>query len=111
MLGGGTRPEILAEPFKLSRRKAWPDDLAEVIYIDGFGNAITGIRVNNLSGRAEIEVNGNRLFRSQMFSENAIGQAFWYENANGLVEVSVNQGRADQEFGLKVGDSLEIYTK
>ncbi len=111
MLAGGTHPKTLAEPFKPSRREAWPDDLAEVIYIDGFGNAMTGIRINNLSNNTEIEVNGKRLLRSQKFSDNAIGQAFWYENANGMVEISVNQGHADHELGLKVGNSLELYTK
>jgi S-adenosyl-L-methionine hydrolase (adenosine-forming) len=111
MLANNIDPATLAEPFKPTRLEAWPDDLAEVIYIDGFGNAMTGIRAGNLAGSTEIEVGGKRLSSAQTFSKNAIGQAFWYENANGLVEISVNQGRADHEFGLKVGNSLIIHTK
>jgi S-adenosylmethionine hydrolase len=111
MLADGTDPATLAEPFKPLRRDAWPDDIAEVTYIDEFGNAMTGIRVDNLSSNTEIEVNGKKLLRSQTFSENAIGDAFWYENANGLAEILVNQGRADHEFGLKVGNTLIIHTK
>jgi hypothetical protein len=32
---------------------------------------------------------------------------FWYENSNGLVELAVNQGRADHE-GLTMGIPIEI---
>jgi S-adenosyl-L-methionine hydrolase (adenosine-forming) len=32
---------------------------------------------------------------------------FWYENSNGLVEIAVNQGRADHE-GLTMGIPIEI---
>jgi len=35
-------------------------------------------------------------------------QPFWYENSNGLVEIAVNQGRADRELGLAIGNSVEI---
>ncbi|MCK5091107.1 MAG: SAM-dependent chlorinase/fluorinase, partial [Gammaproteobacteria bacterium] len=30
----------------------------------------------------------------------------WYENSNGLVEVSVNQGHAATELGIVVGDEV-----
>jgi hypothetical protein len=33
---------------------------------------------------------------------------FWYENSNGLVELAVNQGRADHELGLTMGIPIEI---
>jgi S-adenosylmethionine hydrolase len=33
---------------------------------------------------------------------------FWYENSTGLVEIAVNQGRADREFGLSIGTPVEI---
>ena len=31
-------------PLERIQRLDWPDDLAEIVYIDGFGNAMTGIR-------------------------------------------------------------------
>jgi S-adenosyl-L-methionine hydrolase (adenosine-forming) len=34
--------------------------------------------------------------------------AFRYENSNGLVEIAVNQGRADRELGLTIGIPIEI---
>jgi S-adenosylmethionine hydrolase len=37
------------------------------------------------------------------FSDVGEGDAFWYENSNGLLEFAVNQGRADELLGLTVG--------
>ncbi|HHJ14602.1 MAG TPA: hypothetical protein ENJ79_09540, partial [Gammaproteobacteria bacterium] len=34
------------------------------------------------------------------------GTPFWYENANGLVEIAVNQGRADRRLQLDIGVAL-----
>jgi len=34
---------------------------------------------------------------------------FWYENANGLAEIAVNQGRAD-DFDLFVGTPVTVLT-
>jgi S-adenosylmethionine hydrolase len=31
-----------------------------------------------------------------------------YENSNGLAEIAVNQGRADRDLGLTIGNSVEI---
>lgn len=89
-------------------RREWPDDLAEIIYIDHFGNAMTGLRAPRVPAEARLRV-GDRLLRSaRTFSSVAPGSAFWYENANGLVEIAVNQGRADQIVGLEIGDIIEV---
>jgi S-adenosyl-L-methionine hydrolase (adenosine-forming) len=36
------------------------------------------------------------------------GAAFWYVNSNGLVEIAINQGRADRVLNLTIGTSIEI---
>ncbi len=86
----------------------WPDDLAEIVYVDRFGNAITGLRAAALDRDSLLEVNGSRIGFARTFSERPIGQAFWYENANGLVEVAVNQGRADRQLRVGVGDPVHL---
>jgi S-adenosylmethionine hydrolase len=86
----------------------WPDDLARVVYIDHFGNAMTGLRFTRLADHAVMAVNGVRLAHAATFSEMPLHQAFWYENANGLVEIAVNQGCAADILGIAVGDSVEI---
>ena len=80
----------------------------QVIYIDHFGNAITGIRAANLETDRRIAVTNQRLRWARTFSEVATGEAFWYQNSNGLVELAVNQGRADQILHLNVGDALTV---
>jgi S-adenosylmethionine hydrolase len=42
------------------------------------------------------------------FAEAAVGEAFWYANANGLVEVAVNQGHAAALLGLALGTPVEL---
>jgi len=86
----------------------WPDDLAEVVYLDRFGNAATGLRAAGLPAGAVLSAGGQRLRRARTFSDVAPGAAFWYENANGLAEIAANQTRADQLLGLKVGSAVEV---
>src|SRR3569833_677610 len=89
-------------------RCEWPDDLAEVIYVDHFGIALTGLRARLVPGLARLRARDMLLPSARTFSAVPLGSAFWYENANGLVEIAVNQGRADHMFDLAVGDSIEI---
>lgn len=96
-------------PPETIRRGAWPDDLPEIIYIDHFGNAMTGLRAATLRHDTVLEVNGKRISRTRTFSDVAPGAVFWYENANGLAEIAVNQGRADG-LGLAVGARITAST-
>ncbi len=86
----------------------WPEDVAEIIYIDHFGNAFSAIRGALLDTACTIELRGSRIAHGRIFSDMPPGIPFWYRNSCGLVEVAVNQGRADQILGLAVGDPLQI---
>lgn len=88
----------------------WPEELPEVVYIDHFGNALTGIRAASV-GSEHIELNGRRISRARTFGDVAPGSAFWYENANGLVEIAVNQGPADVLLGLGIGTPIRLVEK
>lgn len=90
------------------RRPDWPDDLAEIVYLDHYGNAMTGLRAAMLPPDAKLAAAGRMLERARTFSDRLPGSAFWYENSNGLAEIAVNQGRADRELGLAVGSAVEI---
>lgn len=90
------------------RRRDWPDDLGEFVYIDDFGNAMTGIRAAGLDGHATVRVGGQVLTRARTFSDVPPGAAFWYENSSGLVEVAVNQGRADGLRGVRDGAPVTV---
>jgi len=90
------------------RRKDWPDDLNEVVYLDQFGNAMTGLRAAMLPHDARLVAAGRILERARTFGDRQPGEAFWYENSNGLAEIAVNQRRADCELGLSIGARVEI---
>jgi len=85
-----------------------PADLAEVIYIDAFGNAMTGLRASGLSSKTRLKVNAQVFARATTFSDVPPGSGFWYANANGLAELAVNRGRADLHFGLNIGSTVLI---
>jgi S-adenosylmethionine hydrolase len=84
----------------------WPEDLAQVIYIDHFGNAFTGIRASTIDKEQQLHVNGYAVQWARTFCEVPLSKPFWYENSNGLVEIAVNQGRADRDLGLEVGSPI-----
>ena len=87
---------------------SWPEDLAEVIYIDHFGNAITGLRAERLKPEQNLKVHHHVFRHARTFGDMPVGQGFWYENSNGLVEIAVNQGHAAQQLGLQPGDHLAL---
>lgn len=86
----------------------WPDDLAEVIYLDGFGNAMTGLRASTLDAGRRLRLGAHELAWARTFGEVPPGEGFWYANSLGLAEIAVNQGSARKKFGLSVGDSVTI---
>jgi S-adenosyl-L-methionine hydrolase (adenosine-forming) len=89
------------------RRTDWPEDLGAIIYVDHFGNAMTGLRAAMLPEGARLAAAGRVLESATTFSDRPPGAAFWYENSNGLAEIAVNRGRAD-ELGLAIGSPVEI---
>jgi S-adenosylmethionine hydrolase len=96
------------EPYTPAPRLDWPDDLPRVVYIDRFGNAVTGLRSCAVAESATLTVNGRSLPRAQTFSDVSEGAAFWYENSNGLVEIAVSRGRADETLDIRVGTAVEM---
>ncbi|HVI50322.1 MAG TPA: SAM-dependent chlorinase/fluorinase [Candidatus Sulfotelmatobacter sp.] len=95
---------LLDYPFQ----PGWPEDLPAVIYVDHYGNAMTGLRASGLSRNARIVAGDRILERARTFSDRPPGEVFWYENSCGLVEIAVNQGRADRLPGMEPGCPLMI---
>ncbi|NEV64657.1 SAM hydrolase/SAM-dependent halogenase family protein [Thiorhodococcus minor] len=84
----------------------WPADLERVVYVDRFGNCLSGIRAPDSPHGYRLPLGAHLLRFARTFCEVAQGEAFWYENALGLVEVAVNQGRADASLGLAPGERI-----
>jgi S-adenosylmethionine hydrolase len=99
------------EPLPGSRREAavsrTPEDLACVIYIDDFGNAMTGLRASSLASGTPIRAAGRVLRHARTFGEVPRGEAFWYANSLGLLEIAANQADAARLLGLSIGSPVE----
>lgn len=102
--------KLSAEPIHLSSMVGadWPRLLGEVIYIDHFGNAMTGLPAGHLKDTAIIRLGPHILHHAHTFSAAARGRPFWYRNSCGLIELAVNQGRADEQLELVVGSQLSV---
>lgn len=85
----------------------WPDELGEIIYIDGFGNAMTGFSAERLGDRALI-VGGRRLRRVRTFIDCAPGEACWYPNSIGLAEIAISRGHAAATLDLDIGSHITL---
>jgi S-adenosyl-L-methionine hydrolase (adenosine-forming) len=107
-LARGEPPRALASRVAPRGYPAWPDDLAEIVYIDHYGNAITGLRGDSLPANARLAAGGHPVAHAETFSSVPGGVLFWYVNSNGLVEIAVNTGRADRALGLAVGSEVRI---
>src|SRR5262245_3476713 len=108
MLARGEPPPGRPHEDTADRRADWPDELSEIVYLDHFGNAMTGLRAAMLPPDAKFVAAGQALERARTFSDQPPGVAFWYENSNGLAEIAVNKGRADRDLGLTIGSPIEI---
>jgi S-adenosylmethionine hydrolase len=84
------------------------DDLAEVIYIDHYGNAFTGLRAGKVLPQARVVAGGREVGYARVFSEVPAGEAFWYENSLGLLELAANSASAAVQLGLKTGAAISF---
>jgi S-adenosylmethionine hydrolase len=84
----------------------WPGDLAEIIYCDRFGNAMTGLRAASCAPDTIFSLSGRLIRHARVFGEAAAGAVFWYENSIGLVEIALRDGSAAGTLGIGPGDTI-----
>jgi hypothetical protein len=83
-----------------------------VQYIDRFGNAATTITASAVaSGPWQLTLGQTTLPGAKTYGEAAAGAALALVGSHGFIEIAVNQGSAQQRFGLKVGDRILITQK
>ncbi len=61
-----------------------------------------------MPARSVLTVHATQIQSACVFSPVQPGEAFWYENSNGLVEIAVNMGRADRVLELTLGTEVRI---
>lgn len=81
-----------------------PADLPRVIYIDHYGNAVTGLRYTTADAALRV---GRRVLRyARTFEEARV--PFWHENSMGLVEIAAPRGNAARLLRLRVGSAVKL---
>jgi S-adenosyl-L-methionine hydrolase (adenosine-forming) len=103
---GEPPPGAPAEP---GRHPKWPDDLAEIVYVDHFGNAMTGLRAAALPDGAVLELAGVRIARARTFADLPPGGLLWYANANGLAEIAAHRASAAARLCAAPGSALAVH--
>lgn len=98
-------------PIDRDRFPDWPDDLDEVVFIDDFGNAMTGRRAATVPPGSKLSIAGRDINQARTFGDVPDGEAFWYENSNGLLEIAVNRGSAATTLNLEVGSQVGVRKK
>ncbi|GAB6846259.1 SAM hydrolase/SAM-dependent halogenase family protein [Paraburkholderia kururiensis] len=107
-LASGEAPADKLEETGALRVQLDAGDLAEIIYVDHYGNALTGMRAAAVADDARLRVAQTEVTRARVFSDVPEGQAFWYVNSIGLVEIAVNRGSATAQLGLRPGHVVEV---
>lgn len=98
----------LRQEYNLEERinYSWEEDLSEIIYIDHYGNCITGIRASTIAQDSKISVANLVLDRQKTFSSVPVDGAFWFENSSGLVEIAINKSSFSKKYKLVEGNSV-----
>ena len=107
LVAGHCGPDALGEPVSFPAC-GWPDELPQILYIDPYGNAMTGLRAASLAPQVRLQIGEATLGHARTFSEVPVGQGFWYANSSGLVEIAVNRGSAARRYALRPGTPVSL---
>ncbi|MGQ0525308.1 MAG: SAM hydrolase/SAM-dependent halogenase family protein [Betaproteobacteria bacterium] len=83
-------------------------DIPEVIYIDHYGNAMTGIRADRVDRTRKLQLGTRHLNHARVFAEVKPGGLFWYENSLRLVEIAANGRSAARALKVRVGQPVQV---
>ncbi|MCC6611402.1 MAG: SAM-dependent chlorinase/fluorinase [Burkholderiales bacterium] len=83
------------------------DDLPEIVYVDHYGNAFTGLRAAGLPTDRRLVAHDREIAHARVFAEAPSGKPFWYENSAGLVEIAMRGASAARALGLAIGDPVQ----
>ena len=86
----------------------WPENLYEIVYIDGYGNGITGISADAVDPASVLRLSSQDIHYAQKFADVSPNQGFWYKNSMGLIEVAVNQGNAQSQYQFDIGSPVSL---
>lgn len=88
----------------------WPDNLLEIIYIDKFGNAISGLSFDGkeIDKSMKCLINNYELKHNDSFFRAEDKECFWYCNSNNLLEIAANKKSAENLLKISIGSKLNL---
>jgi hypothetical protein len=89
-------------------QRNWPADLPEVIYLDPYGNAATGLRAKIVGPEVVLKANHRCFQPVTTFGDAPAGTAIWYENSNAHAELAISEGSAAGSCGLAIGTTVSV---
>lgn len=99
--------EVELLPVKLSGEIIGQAIHGVVVYVDAFGTLVTNIRAAQIDGldtpqdRISVSINGRKIGPvRRTYSDVPVGECIALVGGSGLLEIAVNQGRADERLGL-----------
>ena len=107
-IASGTLPDDKLEPAPGLAVQLGAADRPNVIYVDHYGNALTGLRACNVPATAALSVAGRDIDHARVFADARPDGAFWYANSIGLVEIAANRASAAELLGVAVGDPVRV---
>ncbi|NCO67191.1 MAG: hypothetical protein CO148_03530 [Nitrospirae bacterium CG_4_9_14_3_um_filter_41_27] len=113
---GDTITDYVTIPVPLPVMPAKNTIEGNVIYIDHFGNAITNIKAqkiedlfgSNLEGRLKVIVKGKEAPLKNYYSQAEDDGIYSLINSFGYLELFVNKGSANSNFGITVGEKVNV---
>lgn len=106
-LATGTMPRG-AQPVEGWVGKGAAPDRKRILYIDHFGNAMTGLEATDIAGCNGLCCAGREIPLRSTFGDVGDGAALCYVNSIGLVEIAVNRRRAAEVLGIAPGDAVAL---
>ena len=87
----------------------WPDKLFEVIYIDHYGNAVTGIKLDeSFDSKQEYLIDDKMInYNEAFFSANEY-ECFWFCNSSNLLEIAAKKSSAEKILNLSIGTKIKV---
>lgn len=107
-LAKGDQSRLKPIMLKSIRKADFQDDVRAVIYVDGFGNLMTGMRAKSLAKGQTVEVLGCKLPMVRTFGDVEPGTLLVYENAVGLLEIAASQASAHDVLCISTLPKIKI---
>ncbi len=91
-------------PLNNITRFDWANDLFEIIYIDTYGNLMTGIAASSISIKTILELNSTKIQFAKTYTDMPTGELCWYINSNQLIEIALRGQSAAKVYSFQIGD-------